>query len=113
MAAESPRPLSGTLVVALEQAVAAPLASLKLAAAGARVLKVERDTGDLARAYDEVAHGESSYFVWLNAGKESVVLDVKDPGDAAILSNMIARADVFIQNLVPGAAARAGFGSEQ
>ncbi len=103
------RPLDGLLVVSLEQAVAAPYCSSRLADAGARVIKVERAEGDFARAYDRVVEGESSYFVWLNRGKESIVLDIKDAGDKALLERMIAKADVFIQNLAPGAAARAGF----
>lgn len=103
------RPLDGLLVVALEQAVAAPLCSCRLADAGARVLKIERAEGDFARDYDRVARGQSSYFVWLNRGKESVVLDIKDAADRELLHRMIARADVFLQNLAPGAAARAGF----
>lgn len=106
------KPLSGLLVVTLEQAVAAPFCSSRLADAGARVLKIERPEGDFARNYDHVVHGESAYFVWLNRGKESLVLDIKAPEDAALLHRMIAKADVFIQNLVPGAAERAGFGSE-
>lgn len=105
-------PLDGVLVVALEQAVAAPFCTSRLADAGARVIKVERaDGGDFARGYDSVVHGESAYFVWLNRGKQSLTLDIKDPADAALLSNILARADVFVQNLAPGAAARAGFGS--
>ena len=103
--------LDGLLVVALEQAVAAPYCSSRLADAGARVIKIERAGGDFARQYDHVAHGESAYFVWLNRGKESIVLDVKDPGDRDLLARMVARADVFIQNLAPGAAARLGFGA--
>ncbi|WP_176594141.1 CaiB/BaiF CoA-transferase family protein [Sphingobium sp. EM0848] len=103
--------LDGILVVALEQAVAAPLCSQRLADAGARVIKVERAEGDFARGYDRAVHGESSYFVWLNHGKESVVLDIKRESDAALLDKMIAQADVFVQNLAPGAAERAGFGS--
>lgn len=103
--------LSHITVVALEQAVAAPLCTARLADAGARVIKVERADGDFARGYDHVVHGESAYFVWLNRGKQSVALDVKAPGDAALLGRMIAGADVFVQNLAPGAAARAGFGS--
>jgi itaconate CoA-transferase len=106
-------PLAGILVVALEHAVAAPFCSSRLADAGARVIKIERPEGDFARAYDHVVHGESAYFVWLNRGKESIVLDIKDPGDAALLRRMTARADVFIQNLGAGAAERAGFGSDQ
>lgn len=104
-------PLSGLLVVSLEQAVAAPFCSCKLADAGARVIKIERAEGDFARGYDDYAKGDSSYFVWLNRGKESLTLDIKAPGDAALLARILARADVFIQNLAPGAAARAGFGS--
>lgn len=105
--------LSGLLVVALEQAVAAPFCSARLADAGARVLKIERPEGDFARGYDHVVNGESAYFVWTNRGKESVVLDIKAPADAALVARMLARADVFIQNLAPGAAARAGLGSEE
>ncbi|MDP3176069.1 MAG: CaiB/BaiF CoA-transferase family protein [Phenylobacterium sp.] len=106
------RALDGLLVVALEQAVAVPFCTTRLADAGARVIKVERPEGDFAREYDHVVHGQSTYFVWLNRGKESIRLDVKDPADAAVLHRMIASADVFIQNLSPGAAARAGFGSD-
>jgi crotonobetainyl-CoA:carnitine CoA-transferase CaiB-like acyl-CoA transferase len=105
-------PLSGLLVVSLEQAVAAPYCSSRLADAGARVIKVERADGDFARGYDKAANGLSSYFVWLNRGKQSLVADIKSPNDAALLQRILARADVFIQNLAPGAAARAGFGSE-
>ena len=101
--------LDGILVVALEQAVAAPLASCRLADAGARVIKIERPEGDFARYYDHAARGQSSYFVWLNRGKESLVLDIKDATDRALLERLLARADIFIQNLAPGAAARAGF----
>jgi crotonobetainyl-CoA:carnitine CoA-transferase CaiB-like acyl-CoA transferase len=101
--------LSGLLVVSIEQAVAAPLCSCRLADAGARVIKIERAEGDFARGFDAAVHGESAYFVWLNRGKESVVLDLKADDDKALLHRLIARADVFIQNLVPGAAARAGF----
>jgi len=103
--------LDGILVVTLEQAVAAPLCSSRLADAGARVIKVERPEGDFARYYDDCVNGDSAYFVWLNRGKESLVLDIKDGGDRALLERIIANADVFIQNLKPGAAARAGFGS--
>ena len=106
------RPLDGLLVVAVEQAVAAPFCTRRLADAGARVIKIERRGGDFARAYDHVVHGESAYFVWLNYGKESVVLDYTNAHDAALLERLIARADVFVQNLAPGAAMRAGFGSE-
>lgn len=101
------RPLDGTLVVALEQAVAAPYATSRLADAGARVIKVERAEGDFARHYDHVVHGESAHFVWLNRGKESLVADIKDPDDQALIHRILARADVFVLNLAPGAAARA------
>jgi itaconate CoA-transferase len=102
-------PLSGLLVVALEQAVAAPMCTCRLADAGARVIKIERPEGDFARGYDDLVHGECSYFVWLNRGKESVVLDLTKPADRALFVAMIARADVFVQNLKPGAAAKLGF----
>ena len=104
-------PLAGLLVVALEQAVAAPYCSSRLADAGARVIKIERPEGDFARGYDSTVHGESSYFVWINRGKESIALDVKRERDLQLLRRMIARADVFIQNLAPGAAERLGLGS--
>lgn len=104
-------PLEGLLVVALEQAVAAPYCSSRLADAGARVIKVERPEGDFARSYDHVADGQSAYFVWLNRGKESICLNIKDPRDRDLLQRMLLEADVFIQNLAPGAAARAGFDS--
>ncbi len=106
------RDLEGLLVVSLEQAVAAPYASCKLADAGARVIKVERPEGDFARGYDHLVNGESAYFVWLNRGKESVCLDLKSAGDLAVLNNIAAEADVFIQNLAPGAVARLGLGAE-
>ena len=103
-------PLEGLLVVALEQAVAAPFATRQLADLGARVIKVERaGAGDFARGYDRSVHGQSSYFVWLNRGKESVELDVKQPADRAVLDAMLARADVFVQNLAPGAAGRSAW----
>src|SRR6202030_2056453 len=92
-----------------EQAVAAPLCTCRLADAGARIIKVERPDGDFARGYDRAAHGQSSYFVWLNRGKESVVLDIKNPHDRDLLTRLISRADVLVQNLMPGAMARAGF----
>jgi crotonobetainyl-CoA:carnitine CoA-transferase CaiB-like acyl-CoA transferase len=104
-------PLAGLLVVSLEQAVAAPYCSSRLADAGARVIKIERAEGDFARGYDTAARGLSSYFVWLNRGKQSLVADIKRPDDVALLHRILVRADVFIQNLAPGAAARAGFGS--
>jgi itaconate CoA-transferase len=106
-----PGALEGLLVVSVEQAVAAPYCSARLADAGARVIKIERPEGDFARGYDAYVHGLSSYFVWLNRGKQSVTLDFKHKDDLALLHRMIAKADVLIQNLAPGAAERAGFGS--
>jgi itaconate CoA-transferase len=103
--------LSDILVVTLEQAVAAPYCSCRLADAGARVIKIERKEGDFARGYDSVVDGESAYFVWLNRGKESLVLNIKDEADAGLMHRMLAKADVFIQNLAPGAADRSGLGS--
>ena len=105
------RPLEGVLVVALEQAVAAPYCSSRLADAGARVIKIERKEGDFARGYDRAVHGESSYWVWINRGKESIALDVKNADDMALLERLLAKADVFIQNLAPGATERLGIGS--
>ena len=102
-------PLSGRLVVSLEQAVAAPMCTCRLADAGARVIKVERPEGDFARGYDALVHGESAYFVWLNRGKESVIVDLNLPADKALLEAMIAKADVFVQNLKPGAVGKLGF----
>jgi itaconate CoA-transferase len=110
--AASPGPLSGLLVVALEQAVAAPYCSRCLADAGARVIKIERPEGDFARGYDRAAQGESSYFVWINRGKESIALDLKKPEDLKVLERILAQADVFIQNLAPGATERMGIGSQ-
>jgi crotonobetainyl-CoA:carnitine CoA-transferase CaiB-like acyl-CoA transferase len=103
--------LSGVFVVAVEQAVAAPYCTCRLADAGARVVKVERPEGDFARRYDRHVRGQSTYFVWLNRGKESVRLDLKLEADHALLGRMIARADVLVQNLAPGAMARLGFDS--
>jgi len=105
--------LDGLLVVTIEHALAAPLCSARLAAAGARVIKVERAEGDFARNYDHVAHGESAYFVWVNQGKESIVLNLKDTGDLELLHNIFEQADIFLQNLGPGAAARLGLGSDK
>ncbi|MGC1354678.1 MAG: CaiB/BaiF CoA-transferase family protein [Xanthobacteraceae bacterium] len=102
-------PLSGLLVVSLEQAVAAPMCSCRLADAGARVIKIERPEGDFARYYDGFAHGECSYFVWLNRGKESVVLDLTKEVDKALLRAMLACADIFVQNLKPGTVEKLGF----
>ncbi|MDD9991243.1 MAG: CaiB/BaiF CoA-transferase family protein [Rhodospirillales bacterium] len=106
-------PLAGILVVSVEQAVAAPFATCRLADAGARVIKVERPEGDFARFYDRHVDGECTWFIWLNRGKESVVLDIKDAGDNALLHRIVARADVFVQNLAPGATARAGLDSDE
>ncbi len=104
-------PLEGILVVSIEQAVAAPVCTARLCEAGARVIKIERESGDFARGYDSVAGGDSSYFIWTNLGKESLVLDFKESDDAALLHRILEKADVFIQNLAPGAMQRAGFGS--
>ncbi len=106
-------PLDGLLVIAVEQAAAAPYASSRLADAGARVIKIERAAGDFARGYDGAVMGDSTYFVWLNRGKESIVLDFAQPDDLALLRTLILQADVLIQNLGPGAAARAGFGWQE
>ena len=106
-------PLKGVTVVAVEQAVAAPFASMRLADAGANVTKVERPEGDFARGYDDVAAGQASYFVWLNRGKESVTLDLASDAAKAALETLIAGADVLIQNLKPGALARLGFPLER
>jgi formyl-CoA transferase len=102
-------PLDGVTVVSLEQAVAAPFATRQLADLGARVIKVERPGGsDFARRYDTSVHGQSSYFVWLNRSKESLTLNLKAPQGLEILHDLLAGADVFVQNLAPGAAARMG-----
>ena len=106
-------PLEGITVVSLEQAVAAPFATRQLADLGARVIKVERPrTGDFARSYDATAKGLSSHFVWLNRSKESLTLDLKKEGAREALARLLERADVFVQNLAPGAAGRLGFGAE-
>jgi crotonobetainyl-CoA:carnitine CoA-transferase CaiB-like acyl-CoA transferase len=104
-------PLAGVRVVALEQAVAAPFATRQLADMGAGVIKVERPGGgDSARAYDKAASGTSAYFAWLNRGKRSVVLDLKDARDREICARLLDKADVFVHNLAPGAVERMGFG---
>jgi formyl-CoA transferase len=102
-------PLQGLLVISLEQAVAAPMCTCRLADAGARVIKIERPEGDFARGYDDLVHGECCYFVWLNRGKESVVLDLAEAGDKTLLTALLKRADVFVQNLRPGAVGKLGF----
>jgi itaconate CoA-transferase len=108
-----PLPLDGMLVVALEQAVAAPLASRHLADLGARVVKLERtDGGDFARSYDHAVRGLASHFVWLNRGKESMALDLKTPAGRDVLGRLLGTADVFLHNLGPGAVDRLGFGAE-
>ncbi|WP_107450893.1 CaiB/BaiF CoA-transferase family protein [Streptomyces sp. LUP30] len=104
-----PLPLEGLTVVAVEQAVAAPFATRQLADLGARVIKVERiDGGDFARGYDTAAGGLASHFVWCNRGKESIALDLKDPRGLDVVRRLVADADVFVQNLAQGAAARLG-----
>ncbi|GLQ06686.1 CaiB/BaiF CoA transferase family protein [Sneathiella chinensis] len=105
-------PLDGIVVVSLEQAVAAPYLSSRLADAGARVIKIEREEGDFARYYDDVVNGESAYFVWLNRSKESIQLDIKDAEDLALLKRMILKADIFIQNLAPGVVDKYGLDSK-
>jgi itaconate CoA-transferase len=106
-------PLEGITVVSLEQAVAAPFATRQLADLGARVIKVERpEVGDFARGYDRTVKGLSSHFVWLNRSKESLTLDLKQDGAKEILNRLIEGADVFVQNLAPGATGRLGFGAE-
>src|SRR5438477_1352498 len=102
-------PLEGITVIAVEQAVAAPFCSSRLADAGAHVIKVERPEGDFARGYDAAAKGQSSYFVWLNRGKDSVVIDLATPQGRRTLEDLIAKADVLIQNLKPGALGKLGF----
>lgn len=105
-------PLDGVTVVSIEQAVAAPFATRQLADLGARVIKIERpDGGDFARGYDTTVGGLSSYFVWLNRSKESLTLDLKQPAARDVLARLVERADVFVQNLAPGAAERLGAGA--
>src|ERR1700727_150737 len=102
-------PLEGITVIAVEQAVAAPFCSSRLADAGAHVIKVERPEGDFARGYDAAAKGQSSYFVWLNRGKDSVVVDLATKEGRAHLEQLISGADVLLQNLKPGSMAKLGF----
>lgn len=104
--------LDGILVVSLEQAVAAPYCGLLLADAGARVVKVERPDGDFARGYDAGAGGQSAIFAWLNRGKESICLDLKDAADLQFMRSMLAKADIFVSNLAPGAVARMGLSGD-
>ncbi len=107
------RPLEGITVVAVEQAVAAPFCSSRLADAGAHVIKVERPEGDFARGYDAAAKGQSSYFVWLNRGKDSIVIDLATADGRATLEKLIAEADVLLQNLKPGSMDKLGFSLER
>ena len=108
---EKPRPLDGIKVVSLEHAIAAPFCTRQLADLGARVIKVERPgVGDFARAYDQRVDGMASHFVWVNRSKESLTLDLKQPDALAVLKQLLASADVLVQNLAPGAAARMGLG---
>ena len=110
-AAGAALPLDGIRVVALEQAVTAPFCTRQLADMGADVIKIERPGGgDLARAYDGALNGVSAYFAWLNRGKRSIVLDVKDAHDRGVCEKLLASADVFVHNLAPGAVERLGFG---
>lgn len=108
-----PLPLEGVTVVAVEQAVAAPFATSRLADAGARVIKIERPEGDFARGYDSVVKGQASYFVWLNRGKESHIVDLAEPEGKQQLAGLLAGADVLVQNLKPGSMAKLGFGNER
>jgi crotonobetainyl-CoA:carnitine CoA-transferase CaiB-like acyl-CoA transferase len=108
------RPLQGITVVALEQAIAAPLATRHLADLGARVIKIERpEVGDFARTYDTTVRGMSSHFVWTNRSKESLTLDLKQPAAKEVLGRLLEKADIFVQNLAPGACERLGFGTEE
>ena len=106
-------PLQGVTVVALEQAVAAPVATCRLADAGARIIKLERENGDFARTYDTAANGQSAYFAWANRGKESLTVDIKNPDDVELIKRILSSSDAFIQNLSVGAAARVGLGSDE
>ena len=107
-----PAPLDGVLVVSIEQAVAGPLATGRLADAGARVIKIERPEGDFARGYDTAAGGISSYFAWANRSKESIALDLRIDDDRAVMDRLLDRADVFVQNLAVGAIERLGYGAD-
>src|SRR3954471_12028898 len=111
---ETGSPLQGITVVALEQVIAGPLATRQLADLGARVIKIERpDGGDASRSYDRTVLGLSSHFVWVNRSKESIALDVKRPEAQQVLRRLIGKADVFLQNLAPGAVERLGLGAEK
>src|SRR6185295_12322986 len=106
------KPLAGTLVLSLDQAVAAPMTSRRLADAGARVIKLERPEGDFARHYDGLMRGECTHFAWLNRGKESVVADLTKADDRRLFEAILAKADVLLQNLKPGALAKLGYPME-
>ena len=106
------KPLAGLTVVSIEQAVAAPMCTARLADAGARVIKIERNEGETARHYDAAVHDMSAYFVWLNRGKQSTVFDLKNAADIAVVKSMLTKADVFVQNLAPGAVDRLGLSPE-
>ncbi|MEY2780494.1 MAG: hypothetical protein RL307_198, partial [Pseudomonadota bacterium] len=111
---QTPLPLSGVTVISLEHAIAAPFCSRQLADMGARVIKIERpEVGDFARHYDDRVKGQASHFVWTNRSKESLTLDIKHPEGRKILDQLIAKADVLLQNLAPGAAARMGLSYDQ
>lgn len=113
MTQSTPRPLDGITVVSLEHAIAAPFCTRQLADLGARVIKVERPgSGDFARGYDQRVDGLASHFVWTNRSKESLTLDLKQPAADGILESLLAKADVLVQNLAPGAAARMGLSFE-
>jgi formyl-CoA transferase len=107
------QPLAGTLVVSMDQAVAAPMTARRLADAGARVIKLERPEGDFARTYDDVVLGQCTHYVWLNRGKQSVIADLTKAQDRRLFEAMLARADVFLQNLKPGALAKLGYATER
>ena len=100
--------LDGLLVVSLEQAVAAPFVSSRLADAGARVIKIERVEGDFARNYDDVVQGHSAYFVWLNRGKESIAMDLRQPSELSLLKSMLEKSDVLIENFKTGSLQKIG-----
>ncbi len=100
--------LDGLLVVSLEQAVAAPFVSSRLADAGARVIKIERPEGDFARNYDDVVKGQSAYFVWLNRGKESIAMDLRQPSEISLVKSMLEKADVLIENFKTGSLQKIG-----
>src|SRR5256885_9038019 len=108
------RPLDGITVVALEQVIAGPFATRQLAELGARVIKIERPGGgDASRSYDTTVKGQSSHFIWVNRSKESLALDLRQAAARGVMARLLERADVFLQNLAPGAAARLGLGADE